>query len=296
MKIIRTVAGMSLLWSALVSVALPGINCGSKESGFIVNNNATLNLSGLALNGMYLRSLGGDIVSVGTNRCDNVTLETVSAIKSSVYTFDGQVELGDSIILGDNDRLLLKGGLVMPVVVDNESYSVIEGYGQFSGTLTIEGGSALVIGMQSPVNVSIHANDTAATMILASDLTLAPGVAFTGSPMPIMFGNYRLIMGGNTNLTVDQAWIDASVELEGSVSLATNKIISFESSEAEPVVGGILNGGGNTFTFGSGATLFNDGVVSSLNSIVLPFMVGLIPYSMGRMSSVLISFLYLGSV
>jgi len=269
MKVINTVAGVSLLWGALVGVALPGINCGSRESGFIVKDNATLDLSGLTLNDMYLRSLGGDIISLGANRCNNVTIENATPIQNSSYIVDGLMQLGGALALGDGDRLLLKGGVVMPLTVNNSSYSVIQGYGQFSEAISVQAGQ-LKLGLESPLNVSLNAAADGVTFVFESDLSFAPGVSFTGSPSMVGFMGYRLMLGGrDTTLAVDQAWIDAVVELNGAVALATNKSIMFGSLLPESLIGGLVNGNGNALTFGEGSLLNNNGLITTITDAVL---------------------------
>ncbi len=256
MKRVCAVAQLYILWSGLVGTALPYINFGN-EAGFVVEQNASLDLRGATLEDAYICSHGGTILANNTE-CTNVCLEDALATGSSAYTVSGVVTLGETIVyLGNNGIIQSNGGLVPALSIGGSEAtpSIIAGYGSVGYDIELLGSKALCMRWTSPLNVNIYSADNDTTVRLEQNLVFASGYGFTGAPVEIEFNNCSLGLGGTSEMPTviasNQTWSNANVNLIGMLALGVDggsdpdidAVITFDADN------GIVKGNGNTIHF-----------------------------------------------
>lgn len=259
----------------VVDTTSANIVFGSKNAGFKVSNSSTLNLGGAALMQGTLLNIGGALASSSAMDCSDVTIEYGAGTIHKSMMIDGAVVLTGSpaITLGDNQKLLIDGGIVsLPVTVNGASVSpsIIEGFGQFSSDITVNGGKQLNMRWTNGLNVNIKSGSDS-IIKLEQDLAFEVGKCFSTTDssysVSIDFNGYRVFLGGDENTSISignpQVWSDANIVLTGPVTLASASTIS--QSDA----GGYFNGRGNSLTFNSAAVLDNAGYAVSFVDIIL---------------------------
>jgi hypothetical protein len=259
----------------LVDTTAANIVFGSKNAGFSVSNSSTLNLGTAALRQGTLLSTGGTLASSSTMNCSEVVIGYDVGTTHKTMTVDGAVVLTGSpaIILGDNQKLLVEGGVVsLPVTVNgaDASPSIIEGFGQFASDITINSGKQVNMRWTNGLNVNIKSS-SASIIKLEQDLAFEVGKCFSAIDssysVSINFNGYRVFVGGDeassTIISDPQVWSDANIVLMGPVTLASVSTVS------QSIAGGYFNGRGNSLTFESAAVLDNAGYPVSLVDIIL---------------------------
>ncbi len=264
---------------ALVSMSTNGlwadVNFGSSAAGFVVANGAELDLNGAVLTDGTLKTIGtGALSFTAPATCLGMTVETrsVENIVTHSATIDGAVDLGTSLTLGTAERLYLDGGEFTTPLIVNGSPSVLQGHGQFSNDIVINGGKQLNMRWSDPLNCNIvkdNVSATASTVKLDQDLSFAPTYRITAETatesVSVDFNGNRMFIGGdesnNTVITHPQSWLNANVVLSGPLEIAASKTVTFSTPSA------CLNGNGNAIIFN------NSSVLSSATDVLLTHVV-----------------------
>jgi len=271
MKVLRNIILLYALLCAVMHTAMATITFASKDAGFIIPENSTINFSGATLNSGTVYNNGGTISS-GRMYCSDMTFVTRDESTISTMVTDGDISFGDDLLLADYDRLLVQGGLVEhDVVVEAEHAepAAIEGYGSFSSNISMIASTGLVLRWMSPLNVDVVADYSQATgeysfarVTLENDLAFAPGHSFTGGAI-IIHGNRHIVsLGGGTTINHQYEWDDAHLCLTGSLTI-NDATIYLRNSAA------FINGNGNELIFANGGQLNNNGRNVTLTNITL---------------------------
>ncbi len=254
-----------------------GINFG-QGSGFIVEQGASLDVSGAELTGGTIKTEGGALIMSQPLTGHNTTISIQNAAYDPrTITFDGILDDTNTLTLGDDQFLEMKGTIVTQALVATGSHSfpsMLRGIGNtIAGAgIGVATGATLRIDLTGTLDASIElqgngdaVGDGANTsrVLLASDLTLAPGRGITtsaeGGINILNCAGHRLTLGGflegPTVISGNQDWRQANVYLTGPFALAENSVLNLVDTA-------YFNGNGNTFTFLSGETSgFNVGDV-----------------------------------
>ncbi len=267
MKVLRCF----LIVLSSMHVAYAAIDFGSALSGFIVSNNATLELGNAVLEHGKIVANNGTLSSInGPVTCTNVVIDTAVGDHVNSVLVDGVIDIGSTITLSDAQRLLVDGGLVdAAVVVDNSTQSSsIQGRGFFNDVITVTQDSSLVVNWASSLNANIVLED-GATLSLNNDLVFAPGtgpIVLDSQHEVQLDGNgHTLQLGGDEQSVVTIQGIVASdvmLELCGSVAIG-DASISFLDADIR------INGNGNQFEILNDGGLYNDGHSVSLTDVRL---------------------------
>jgi hypothetical protein len=255
----------------------PGINFGN-GSGFIVTNGASLDVSGAELTGGTIKTEGGTLIMDEPLTGHNTTISIQNAgYDPRTITFDGILDDTDTLTLGDDQFLEMKGTIVTQALVATGSHgfpSMLRGIGNTIGGagIGVATGATLRIDLAGTLDASIElqgdgdaAGEAANTskVLLASDLTLAPGRGITtlaeGGVNIVNCAGHRLTLGGFLEgpavISGSQDWMQANVHLTGPLALDENSVLNLFDTA-------YFNGNGNTFTFVSrGTSGFNVGDV-----------------------------------
>jgi len=274
MKFLQHILGVVFCVVCVHESAIANITCGSKDAGFVVSA-GTLNLAGASLNRASLRAVGGTLNASSAMNCTDVLITQDAGTTHKSMMVNGSVVLSGSpaITLGDNDKLLVEGGVVAPVVTVNGAASgpsIIEGFGQFAHPISIAASKQLNMRWTNALNVDVSCGSESKVK-LEQDLSFGAGksvVAVDSSySVAVNFNGYRLTIGGDettvTTIGDPQVWTNANVVLSGPVTLASAAMIS------QSALGGYFNGNGHTLRFGSAAVLDNNGYAVSFIDITL---------------------------
>ncbi len=248
------------------------INSCSHDAGFIVSGTGSLEFDGGVLDGISLELSGGSISGDSSTSCDHVSIVVNHHNK---YVFNGNVVFNTGeITLGDNDNLLITGGLVTSAIIAEGgmlSPSSIEGYGQCTQAIYVADNSQLTLRWHVPLTVNIVTNGSDSILNLEHDLVFSSGHGITGSVASVYCNNNRLSFGGTVSAPVtiseSQSWFDARVVLTGNVALADNTIITFSNRDGDDH-SGYVYGDGYTLTLGDNAQL-NGQLLTHNCSVVL---------------------------
>jgi hypothetical protein len=256
----------------MVAGELPaGINFGN-GSGFIVEQGASLDVSGAELTGGTIKTEGGAIIMDEPLIGHNTTISIQNAgYQPRTITFDGSLNGTDTLILGDDQFLVMDGTIVSQSLVATGAHnypSMLRGVGNtIAGSgVTVATGATLRIDVAGTLDASIELQADGAAegegasvskIILDSDVTLAPGRGITtsqeGGSNIVHFNGRRLSLGGFTEgpvvLSGNQDWWLANLNLTGPFEIAEGTALVLRSPLGAPECA-YINGNGNTFNFG----------------------------------------------
>jgi len=259
------------------------ITFANQKSGFIVQDDARLNLAGATLNNGSIRVVeGGELYTsasagvAGTPvACTGTAIEIVQdgALINSLLV-DGRVTLTGTtthkIVIGNDEfseRLVVEeGSLEYDIFVEGgtENFpTILEGQGNVT-SVQIAGGKYLHLRWNGALNSTVVATEDNSHVVLEQDLVLASGFTF-GALNPIYITH--LDFAGNTvwlsgTVANKQQWTDANVIMLSAVALNDYMVVAFAND-------GIVNGQNNSITFGEDSILDRDGNTVILKNIVL---------------------------
>jgi len=268
---------------SVVVTAQAGVDFGSKDSGFNVISGTLEVATGSTLTEGTLKSSGGTLTGT-TVSCNRVTVETVNGSTIKKVVTDGTITIGSSIALGNNDRLIVKGGTVaegLAVSGTSGGPSVLQGSGSFSSDISVADLGQLNMRWDGPLNVNISLNageDSTSTLLLERDLVLLPGKVISGDGDSagthlVKANGNRLFLGGNSaTLSGPQEWQNVELNLTGPISLASNAELAFndDTVHAAPRI----NGYGHSWNFGSSSVLTKDCSSLLIENVVFTGMTG----------------------
>jgi len=184
-------------------------------------------------------------------------------------TFDGILDDTNTLTLGDDQFLDMKGTIVTQALVATGSHgfpSMLRGIGNtIAGAgVGVASGATLRIDLTGTLDASIELRGdgdaggdgaNTAVLLLASDLVLAPGRGITaiteGGVNIVNCAGHRVTLGGflegPATLVGSQDWWQANLTLTGPFGIAENSVLNLVDTA-------YINGNGNTFTFLSGET------------------------------------------
>jgi len=274
MKNIRSMIAILAMASSIVPGAWATVNFGSRESGFVASA-GTLALGTITLTEGSLRDVGGAIT--GTVTASGMTLETKDDTTTRKMTTDGELVIGTSISLGNNQVLTVNGGTVaedVTVAAAAATPAIIQGFGSFNDVITVSNEKQLNMRWNGVLNqnIDLNAADAAtSTLLLEQDLQFGVGRFVTATDTAnatdlVDFNGYKITLGGDettkTNIANSQSWANPNVSLSGPAGLAASKTVTLTSA-------GYINGQGNRFTFGSSSVIANGGFPVTFDDIIL---------------------------
>jgi|GEM_PF-6463718 len=252
-----------------------GINFGN-GSGFIIENGASLDVSGAEFTGGSIKTEGGAIIMNTPLIGHNTTISIQNTgYQPRTITFDGSLNDTETLTLGNDQFLVMDGTIVTQSLIASGSHgypSMLRGVGNtIAGSgITVSTGATLRIDVAGTLDANIELQgdgeaegegENLAKIILDSDLTLAPGRGITtsqdGGSNIVHCNGRRLSLGGFTEgpvvLSGSQDWWLANINLTGPFEIAQGTALALRSSLGIPECA-YINGNGNTFNFKSNTT------------------------------------------
>jgi len=229
-----------------------GITFGGSGSAFVASGGQiTLAQSLPVIDGTFRvtkdSSFSGTVTGTrATIEVDDGTTQVTMKLTGQYDTNSGAVTLATS-----GDVVTLQSGKTkagVSVVQDG----TIQGSGTFGDTISVASGKVATVALHKTLNVAINNNGT---VRLASDLSLADDVWFTGNGGTLDGAGHTITLGTNPlNINQEQIWKNLAVILQSPVQV-TKKI-----TLASDV---LLEGNGNEITLSDGSA------VCDMNSKVL---------------------------
>ncbi len=234
--------------------------------GFVVDSGGVLALGTAVLDGGLIRNTLGGTIS-GNVPCAQTSFQ--GAAGAGTVIADGTFSFDDNtVILGDNQRVVLDGSAVISQITINGSPSTIRGIGStISDDISINSGKELVADITGSLDANIIFADSSSTLSLFSDLTFAAGKALVSTTgATINFNGNSLTVQGNADFspefTGEMYLYDADVVLNGPALIGgSDSVIHFTTS-------GSITGTNNFFHFSSGASMDNGGHAVYLSNLI----------------------------